>query len=136
MSTVDARSEHAPELLIRRISVLVEAAHDALIELTLDADIDADLSCTLAAVDLRDALDQLHREAPAPDRLSAAPLPRAPRDRANPFAAVGACLQDALRLVADGVAAVDDLSDAELLALARVAHGLSRVFDRLKLPRP
>lgn len=136
MSTVDARSERAPEMLIRRISVLVEAAHDALIELTLDADIDADLSCTLAALDLRDALDQLHQETPAPDRLSAAPLPCAPRDRADPFHAVGACLQDALRLLADGVAVVDDLSDAELLALARVAHGLSHVFERLKLPRP
>ena len=136
MSTVDARSEHAPEMLIRRISVLVEAAHDALIELTLDADVDADLSCTLAALDLRDALDQLHQGATAPDRLSAAPLPRGPRDRADPLAAVGACLRDALRLVVDGVAAMDDLSDAERLALARVAHGLAGVFDRLKLPRP
>lgn len=136
MSIVDARSEHAPELLIRRITVLVEAAHDALIELTLDADIDGDLSCTLAALDLRDALDQLHQGASAPDRLSAAPLPRCPRDRGNPLAAAHACLQDALRLVVDGVAAVDGLSDAELLALARVAHGLARVFDRLRLPRP
>lgn len=136
MSTVDAGADNAAELLIRRISVLIEAAHDGLIELTFDPEIDADLGCTLAALDLRDALDQIHQHAPVTERRSAAPLPQSPRDRGNPLGAVQACLRDALRLVADGVTAVEDLTDAELLALARVAHGLSSVFDRLKLPRP
>lgn len=120
-----------------RLTWLVEAAHDGLVDLALDAAADADLACTLGAVDLRDVLDDLRHHdsdvlgprAQPSLRSGSAPLPAAG------FPTVAACLNDALGLVSTTSHSDANLTTDDLLLLARVAHGLSKVADRLRLPR-
>lgn len=121
-----------------RLTCLVEAAHDGLVDLAVDGAADADLACTLGAVDLRDVLDLLRRHDSEllPSRTQP-PLPfGSSRSTADGLTAVTACLTDALGLVSTKSRSDAGLTTEDLLLLARVAHGLSKVTDRLRLPRP
>ena len=121
-----------------RLTYLIETAHDGLVDLALEAAVDADLACTLGAVDLRDVLDDLRRHdseflgrrvgwrrSDEPSRWPDDGLP-----------AVGGALSDALGIVVTTAHDDVDLGSDELHLLARVAHGLARVLDRLGISRP
>lgn len=121
-----------------RLKYLIETAHNGLVDLALDAVADADLACTLGAVDLRDVLDDLRRhDSQFPRRrVRWGPSDEPSRWPDHGLPAVGGVLSYALGLVV--TTAHDDvgLSSDELLLLARVAHGLARVLDRLGISRP
>lgn len=121
-----------------RLTYLIESAHDGLVDLALDAAADADLACSLGAVDLRDVLDDLRRH---DSEFLARRVGRHPSDERhqwpdNGLPAVGGVLSDALGLAGTTAHDDGDLSSDELLLLARVAHALARVLDRLGISRP
>lgn len=138
---MDSHAEGSPNSELTwfdRLTGLVETAHDGLVDLAVDGAADADLACTLGAVDLRDVLDLLRRH--DSELLSSPTQPSLPSGSASSTAggltAVGACVTDALGLVSTTSRTNVDLTTEDLLLLARIAHGLSRVADRMRLPLP
>lgn len=121
-----------------RLTWLVEAAHDGLVDLAVDGAADVDLACTLGAVDLRDVLDLLrHHDSELLAPRTQPPLPfGSARSTADGLTTVTACLLDALGLVSATSRSDVGLTTEDLLLLARIAHLLSKVADRLRLPRP